>query len=88
VDEESEEYKQKVAQIEKLSRKLVRLARRIKAVQEADLDCEEMDKWGNLYLQVNSIDTACELITLRLITLQVSYTHISYQETWVLPRPS
>ena len=52
MDEESEEYKQKVAQVEKLSRKLVRLARRIKAVQEADIDCEEMDKWGNLYLQV------------------------------------
>lgn len=54
MDENAEEYKQKIAQIEKLGRKLVKLSRRIKAVMEADIDCDEMDKWGNLYLQVIS----------------------------------
>ena len=71
MDEESEEYKQKVAQVEKLSRKLVRLARRIKAVQEADIDCEEMDKWGNLYLQVCIPSLKAHVPLLYLVTLLV-----------------
>ena len=52
VDENAPDYQEKVKRIEYLSKKLVRLARRVKAVQEADIDCVEMEKWGNLYVQV------------------------------------
>ncbi|KAL5269308.1 hypothetical protein ACHWQZ_G002951 [Mnemiopsis leidyi] len=70
VDEEAEEYRQKVAQIEKLSRKLVRLARRIKAVQEADIDDSEMDKWGNLYLQESKLKKKHRKILAKLEEIQ------------------
>eukprot|EP00116_Pleurobrachia_bachei_P000504 sb/3460766/ len=51
IDEESGEYQERLKRIAALTRKLTKIGRRIRAIQEADIGVEDLDKWGNLYLQ-------------------------------------